>query len=142
LLLVGWALGVKLLRSCLQQGAVQFASWFWGNPLQKGRVTDKVAIQCNSSLFSGLERPWWAGTPLGLVLPSILFCWKFRRKKCILTGRARNASLVSAIFFAEFIGACSESLQKTALVMGLQRLDAPTVFHSACPTRCAFSGVM
>ena len=75
LLLVGWALGVKLLRSCLQQGAVQFASWFWGNPLQKGRVTDKVAIQCNSSLFSGLERPWWAGTPLGLVFAS--FCPRF-----------------------------------------------------------------
>ena len=32
--------------------------------------------------------------------------------------------------------------KKTMLVMWLQRRDVPSVFHSACHTRCAFSGVM
>ena len=73
------------------------------------------------------------------------FCRWLQRKKCMLTARARARCFLDFnhfLWFAEFIGVPNESLQKTMLVMWLQRRDVPSVFHSACHKRFAFSGVM
>ena len=65
-----------------------------------------------------------------------------QRKKCMLTARAQCFLYSShLLWFAEFTGAHNESLQKTMLVMWLQRRDAPSVFHSTCHTRCEKYGI-
>ena len=79
---------------------------------------------------------------------------KALRQKCIMISQVIPKEQVHVdcaqcfldsihfLWFAEFIGARNESLQITMLVMWLQRRDVPSAFHSACHTRCAFSGVM
>ena len=75
--------------------------------------------------------------------PLLIFEGDFKGKKCMLTARAHCfLEFSNFLWFVEFIGARKESLQKTMLVMWLQRRDVRSVFHSACHTRCAFSGVM
>ena len=97
---------------------------------------------------------WYAFKPrFGLVLAAFLFAYAMahcfvdfrrciQRKKCMLTARAQCFLHSShLLWFAEFTGAHNESLQKTMLVMWLQRRDAPSVFHSACHTRCEKYGI-
>ena len=62
----------------------------------------------------------------------------------LLMLRARDVSLISATFYdlQNSLALTMNHCEKTMLVMWLQQRDVPSGFHSACPTRCAFSGVI